>query len=169
MKIEDLAGPVSTLVATVIGGFLVIFANWLTERQRARNEAALQEDRNAALMTAMFVIKNFIAESLNEAGENGNNFRSHLGGLRAAQKNLDVVISKSPPEVQYIMATTFGMSLRLSDFVAAVESDSSFLEIGRRHDLLCAALEEFEIYAGNDLSILSEDELRSIVTNPEDV
>lgn len=164
---NGIAAPLVTLVATLIGGLLVILANWITERWKARADNERQMARNAALMTAVFVIRNFVAEALFDAS--AANIHSRLGGLKAAQGNLNSVIEKSPPEVQYIMAAIFGISLRLGDLVAAIETHLDPLELTHRHDLLCEALEEFDVYAQQDLELLSADEIKALVENPEDV
>lgn len=147
----------------------MILANWLTERRKERRGAEEREDRNAALMTAVFVVRNFIVEALNQESNPAIPSGRRLGGLKSAQRNLDAIIEKSPPEVQYIMSTIFGMSLRLGDLITAMERSVDHLEIELRIELLYRALEDFDIVSGQDLEILSADDLRGIVSNPEDV
>lgn len=165
---EAVVGLLSTLFATVVGGVLVILTNYISERRIQRREEQALSDRNAALMTALFVIRNFILEALNNSDEDMSLSQS-VSGLKAAQINLNSVIEKSPPEVQYVMATCFGISLRLADLITAVEHELGDIETARRHDLLLDALAEFDVFASQDLTILSSDEIRDIVSNPEDV
>lgn len=67
------------------------------------------------------------------------------------------------------MATVFEVSLRLDDYVAAVESRAALSDIVPRHDALQDALDSYDLYTGNDLAMMSPDEIRAIVANPEDV
>ncbi|MEO5494740.1 MAG: hypothetical protein ABIR08_12045 [Sphingomonas sp.] len=166
---EQFVGAAATLGATLVGGALVIFANSLTERRKDQREQFEREARNAALMTALFFIRNFLAEVTNAVEPTRRGFRQALPHLKAAQKNLDAIVTKSPPEVQYIMATVFEVSLRLDDYVAAVESRAALSDIVPRHDALQDALDSYDLYTGNDLAMMSPDEIRAIVANPEDV
>lgn len=157
----------SQILATVLGGGLVILANHLTHRNELRVEDQRQSDRNAALMTGLFIIKNFVVDELNRF-EGSQSAGTDTAAFKTALTNLERIIEKSPPETQYVMATVFELSLRLGDFISGLESPFvGQVEVRRRLELLYQALEAFDIFSGKDLTIMSEDEMADMVANPE--
>jgi hypothetical protein len=120
-------------------------------------------------MTAVFVIRNFVTDELGRF-EATRNSRHDVTGFRTALTNLQSLIEKSPPETQYVMATVYEISLRLGDLVSALENARiGRAEVARRVELVYQALETFDLFSGRDLAIMTPDEIRDIVANPEDV
>lgn len=154
------------MVATIVGGALVIAANYLTHRHTRRLEEEKQQDRNSALFTAVFAVRNVIVATLNELSET-NDLCLAKGSFRAALRNLESIIEKSPPDTQYVMSAVYGISLALGELDAL--TDMAPLEpphLVRRLQALEIAIEFFDLVATRDLTFMGDEELAKYVSNP---
>lgn len=120
-------------------------------------------------MTGVFVIRNFVMDELGRF-EEAIHTRRDIAGFRTALVNLQSIIEKSPPDTQYVMATIFELSLRLGDLVSGLENISVYQEeLDRRIQLVYDALESFDLFAHQDLTLMTNEEVAKIVSNPEEV
>lgn len=164
---NDWVAFLSQMVATIIGGALVIVANYLTHRRERRFENEKQQDRNSALLTAVFSVRNMIVATLNELAET-NDMRLAKGSFKTALRNIESIIEKSPPDTQYVMSAVYGISLALGELDALTDMgplDAGQLE--RRLRNLEEAIEFFDIVAPQALAIIGDEELAKYITNPE--
>jgi hypothetical protein len=162
-------GFLTQMFATVIGGALVIAANYLTHRRERRLEEERQQDRNSALFTAVFAVRNMVVATMNELAET-NDMRLAKGSLKTALRNIESIIEKSPPETQHVMSAVYGISLALGELDALTDMIS--LEpkhLERRLEGLETAIEFFDLVASQDLTIMGDEELAKYISNPEDL
>lgn len=160
-------GFLTQMIATVVGGALVIAANYLTHRHQRRLEEEKQQDRNSALFTAVFSVRNLIVETLDELTETSD-LRLAKGSLKTALRNIESIIEKSPPDTQYVMSAVYSISLALGELDAL--TDMASIEpkhLERRLQGLEAAIEFFDLIATRDLTILGAEEVAKYVSNPE--
>lgn len=158
---------ISQLAATVLGGALVIVANHLTHRRERRLDEERQGERNAALFTAVFSVRNLIVEAMNELAES-NDLRLAAGSFKTGLSNINSIIEKSPPDTQYVMSAVYGISLALGELVALTDTPGFNAEqLGRRLARLEEAVEFFDLVAHEDLTIMSDEEVARFADRAE--
>jgi len=150
------------LLATIVGGGLVILANSLTERARRRAEDNLRADHHRVVLTGIFSVRNFVFEHINRL-EAGSNW-SELAPLTSALRQVNVIVEKARPEDQALMMTLTDIQLTLDALVATVGSKPRGRPLQhavtrRQIDEVTGAFEMFDIVSGNSLAYISEEEV----------
>jgi hypothetical protein len=162
-----LVSAVASLLATIAGGFLVILSNWIAERRKVRNEQEIVGQRERALLTAMFVVRNHIVERLNEWDEDGR--LSRLMPLRTAQAYVQRLIDNTPGESEALMIGVLEFCLKLDAVLAVVDRRSEAPDVHTAAEwaaLLTTAVDElkrrldqFDAIAMGHLSFVSDEDL----------
>ena len=148
----DWFGFVSQVVATMLGGTLVIVANQLNHRRQVRLEAVRQKERNGAIFTAIFTIRNFLLRSMTELEESDDRNCARVS-FGTALANLNSVVEKSPPDTEFVMIANYEISLALGDLVMLLQSKSyPAARLEERTERLRMALENLAVMAGPSLS-----------------
>lgn len=168
---DDFLRVATPLVAALLGGVL---GGWLSDRRKSGAEKRARKERERALLTGMYAVRNHIGLRL-------QSFRlmrrtSELNGLRSALKYADQIVGRMPTESEGIMMAFVELVLKLDAVVARLEvsvsaPDLSFpahlSHLDAELDELIAGTEQFDIVARSSLSFLSEDDLAKLVSNPE--
>ena len=150
----------SQLLATILGGALVMTANYLAHRRERRVEEERQQERNSALFTAVFAVRNSVAEAMEELSDSAS-LKVAVTSFKTALFNIHTIIQKSPPDTQYVMSAVYGLSLSLGEVVALTELDEfSPDQLERRLGRLDDSIEFFDLVAAQDLTILTEEEVQ---------
>ncbi len=155
------------LLGTLLGGLLVLLAGWLADRRKQVAEKSVQDQREKALLTAMFAVRNHIAERLNEWAEDG--LTSRLEPLRTAQAYVHRLIDKAPGESESLMIAIVEIGLKLDTLIGSLDrsldkkSSADLVSYARmmtkQVEELEASLEQFDIISGRTLSLITEEEL----------
>ena len=163
----DWYGLISQLAGVVIGGVFVIVANELAKRRRQKSAAEQLQQHEQAVYTAIFAIRNFIAEELDRLGD-GSDHELDLGALVSAQQHLHRLIEKSQPDSQTLLITIFEVSLRLDDLLSEFEvvspEDRPDPETAQRKlEALVSAIDHFDIVSGSVLDFLDDEDIDEII------
>lgn len=157
-----------SLVAAVVGGGLVILANWVTDRRKRRAEEDLRGQRERTLLTGMFAVRNHIAERLNAFGDSGR--LSELYRLRTAQAYVQRFVEATPDGTEALMIAVLEVGLKLDALLSSL--DRAPLKLTRtamnailptvvdEANELLAALHQFDIIAQSSLGFVDEEDLR---------
>lgn len=155
------------LVGTVLGGGLVLLGGWLADRRKNRAEDAARARQQRALLTGMFAVRNHIATRLTEWDADG--LLSRLEPLRTAQAYVHRMIDKTPGESEILMITVIEIGLKLDALIATLDRRSTDPSLKSPQGLaqlitlqaeeLTASLEQFDIITGQELIVLSDDDL----------
>jgi len=158
---------VQGLLGALVGGGLVILGGWLADRRKLRTEQLVRQQREKALLTGMFAVRNHIAQRLIEYGPEGR--LSQLEGLRTAQSYVHRLIDKAPSESESLMIVVIEIGLTIDALIATMDrshtdpglKDTTTLAevITREVKELAASLEQFDIVTGSQLTFLSEEDL----------
>lgn len=162
----DWYGLIPQLAGVVIGGMFVILANELAERRRQRSAEEDLQQHERAVYTAIFGIRNFLAEELERVGE-GDGHVLDLGALAAAQQHLHRLIEKSQPDSQTLLITIFEVSLRLDDLLSEFEIIGEDDRMDPKHAqrklaALMAAIDHFDIVSESALDFLDDEDVQEI-------
>lgn len=155
------------LFGTLVGGGLVLLGGWLADRRKQQNEYFERDQREKAIMTGMFAVRNHIVLKLNEYEVHGT--ISGLEPLRTAQSYVHRLIEKAPGESESLMITIIEIGLKIDTLIATMDrrlTDPSLKDpialaavVTREVDELNAALEQFDIISTGELPFMSEKEL----------
>ncbi|WEK40765.1 MAG: hypothetical protein P0Y50_03905 [Candidatus Brevundimonas colombiensis] len=155
------------LLGTVVGGGLVLLGGWLSDRRKSRTENAARARQQRALLTGMFAVRNHIATRLTEWEADG--LLSRLEPLRTAQTYVHRMIDKTPGESEILMITVIEIGLKLDSLIATLDRRSTDPNsrspkglaqmITLQAEELTASLEQFDIISGQELIVLSDDDL----------
>jgi hypothetical protein len=152
-------------VATVVGGLLVMAANHLSNRERRSHERFEALQRERALYTGMFAIRNFISERLNEYNE-GQDIEA-LMPLESALSYINKLVDKTPIDGEALMITVIDVALKLDVVVTGVRRARDLLidrsQLHRGINDLIGALDHYDTVAGASLAYVSEEELEQMV------
>jgi hypothetical protein len=154
-------------LGTLTGGGLVLLGGWLADSRKNSAENLTRNLREKALLTGMFAVRNYVAERLNEWGEDG--ILSKLEPLRTAQVYVHRLIDKAPGESESLMITVIEIGLNLDALIATIDrrgtdpglntSLALAKMLTRQAAGLEASLNQFDIVAGRELFVLSEEEM----------
>ena len=153
----------SQLLMIMVGGALVLFTNWISERRRNHREEEMRRRKESAILTGVFAVRNLLATELD--ARDGEPFgRDKLPVLHAAQRNLHSLLNHSEPSSQIFVAAIFEISLRLDVLISIMEADE--VELDDRNQAFSGAfnaavdaLVMFDIAAHSSLEFLSEEDL----------
>lgn len=171
----EIAKIIQGLLGTLIGGGLVLLGGWLSDRRKGRMEAEARELRQRALLTGMFAVRNHIATRLGEWQEDAP--LSRLEPLRTAQAYVHRMIDKAPGESEALMITVIEIGLKLDALIATIDrrnTDPSLSTLEGQAALLTlqvnellASLETFDVVVGEELILLSEDDVAKFAKSPD--
>ncbi|MDY6922850.1 MAG: hypothetical protein SWI22_02675 [Pseudomonadota bacterium] len=155
-----LAGQV---LATFLGGGLVILANELAERRRQENARQDEREHERALYAGVFAIRNFVIERLNHT-DDIELALTNIGALESALRAFNRLIEKTKPQSQSLMIVIFEIGLQLDAVVSEVARMRASPKRPARHfdravDDLVAAFEQFELISADELIYITDDEL----------
>lgn len=165
----------SQAALVIIGGLLVLVTNAIAERRRriAETEAAAEKLRQheRAIFTAIFSIRNFLAEHLGSEGDEGLS-QPDFRALASAQQHLHRLIEKSQPDSQILLMIVFEISLRLDDLlnVAArtfADEATPTERLLKKQDALVEAIGQFDLVASSSLEFLTDEDVEALIRNSE--
>lgn len=123
--------------------------------------------RERALLTGMFAVRNHIATRLEEYAEDG--FLSRLKSLRTPQVYVHRLIDKAPGESESLMIAVMELGLKLDSLLAHVDQapPAVAMKVGLpwHNDLgvhiteLLASLEQFDAMSLGHLDFVTEEDL----------
>lgn len=150
------------LFGTLVGGGLVLLGGWLTDRRRDRKEEDLRGQREKALFTGMFAVRNFILGRINEWSDGKDTAR--LEPLRTAQAYVHRLIDKAPGESQSLMISIVEIGLSIDALLATLDrpfDDAVALKpvIERQVLSMLTAIDQFDIFSRAELAYLSEEDM----------
>ena len=155
------------LLGTLVGGGLVLLGGWLADRRKERAEDLTRSRRERALLTGMAGVRNFVMNRLNEWHDDG--LLSHLEPLRTAQVYVHRLIDKAPGESESLMIAVLEIGLTLDALIATMDrrsTDPGLNEltslatvITRQVEDVVASIDQFDIIAGQELTVLTEEDL----------
>ena len=164
------------LFGTLIGGALVLLGSWLSDRRKERTEKIAQEQRERALLTGMFAVRNHVMARLNEYEEDGG-LLSQLQPLRTAQSYVHRLIDRAPSESESLMIAVIEMGLKLDALLATIDRKKtepaladamSFAKVlSVNVEELLQSLEQFDLVTMTQLQFLSEEDLARFKIEPE--
>jgi len=157
-----------SLAAAVVGGGLVILANWVADRRRRRAEEDLRAQRERTLLTGMFAVRNHIAERLNAFDGTGR--LSELHRLRTAQAYVQRFVEATPDGTEGLMIAVLEVGLKLDSLLGTLDRVPLKLTrtamkailptiVDEANELL-GALHQFDIIAHSSLGFVDEEDLR---------
>lgn len=157
------------LLATLVGGGLVILANALAERTRRHTEEHMRADHHRVVLTGIFSVRNFVFDHINRLEERST--WAELAPLASALRQVDVIVEKARPEDQALMMTLTDIQLALDALVATVGSRPRGRPLQhalarRQIDEVTAAFETFDIVSGNSLAFISGEEIAQMEARP---
>jgi hypothetical protein len=164
------------LFGTLLGGALVLLGSWLSDRRKERTELIASDQRETALLTGLFAIRNFVIERLNEYEAEGGGLLSQLQPLRTAQVYLHRLIDRAPSESESLMIVVIELGLKLDSLIATMDrrdsdpglrSPRSFAK-AISHDVeeLLQSWEQFDLVSMSHLSFLSDEDLAKFMPTP---
>jgi hypothetical protein len=155
------------LVGVLIGGFIVLLGGWLTDRRKLRNEQDSADQRERAMFTGIFAIRNYIMQTLNDYEKEG--LASQLEPLRTAQAYVHRLIDKAPSDSERLMIVVIEIGLNIDTIAATLDRREAGLPLSNQQKIaemlhrdierLVASLEQFDLIAHGQLSMMDEDEL----------
>lgn len=158
-----------SLLATLIGGGLVLLANWLSDRRKERAEKIARDQRERALLTGMFGVRNFVVETLNEYESDTGGVLSQLEPLRTAQAYVHRLMDHAPSESESLMIIVIELGLKLDALISTMDrrvsdpglADQISFAKAISHDIheLFGSLEQFDLVAGSHLQVLTDEDL----------
>lgn len=152
-------------------GQLTSYIEWRRQKADERDSSA---ERSRAVLHGSFSICNFIAEKLIEWDQNEN--VTDIARLAVAQPYVVTLIERSPHENEVLSVALFDLGLRLEALLFVVgkvigeDAQSTRLGIQKVSvavDELARAVELLQLLLDPDPSMLSEDDIAKIVSNPE--
>lgn len=157
-----------SLVAAVLGGGLVILANWVTDRRKRRAEKDLQAQRERTLLTGMFAVRNHIVQRLNAFDDSGR--LSELHRLRTAQVYVRRFVEATPDGTEGLMIAVLEVGLKLDALLSTLDriplkptraAISIILPtvVDEANELL-SALHQYDVIAQSSLAFVDHEDLR---------
>ncbi len=154
------------LLATLVGGGLVLLGGWLADRRKNAKDDDLREQRETALFTGMFAVRNFIMGRLNEWSDDKDVAR--LEPLRTAQAYVHRLIDRAPGESQSLIIAVIEIGLSIDVLVATLDRKPTVpyvpdvlrnSELDRQVMALIVAIEQFDMMSSSQLTIMSDEEM----------
>jgi len=160
------------LVTWVLGQITTL----ISYRWRRRDEESSSAERSRAVLHGSFSVCNFVAAKLNDWDE--TNSIEDLARLSVAQAYLATLIERSPHENEVLSVSLFGLGLQLENLMFLVgkaigegkEEDKQTIEkIDAAVLELDPALELLQLLLDPDRAFISDEELSSMVENPDEI
>lgn len=150
------------LLATLVGGGLVILANNLTDRSRQRAEDNVRDEHHRVVLTGIFSVRNFVFAHINRLEPSST--WSALVPLASALRQVNVIVEKARPEDQALMMTLTDIQLALDALVATVGSKPrgrplQHAAARRQINEVLEAFETFDVVSSGSLAFLSDEEI----------
>lgn len=150
----------SHLLATLVGGGLVILANALTDRRRRRAEEWDRAEHHRVVLTGIFSVRNFVFEHINRLEPKSG--WEDLHPLQAALRQVNAIAEKARPENESLMMTLTDIQIRLDALVATVATSPRSKPLKnatarRQINDLIDAFEMFDVVSRGALSFSEED------------
>ncbi|MBV9992666.1 MAG: hypothetical protein JOZ72_15410 [Alphaproteobacteria bacterium] len=152
---------IGTLLGALLGGTLVIFSNFLSARRTDRRELERKAERNRAVLSGVFAIRNFIVSALDT--DQVDYPYSMQEPIEAALKTLKSLVEKIPPDDQALTIAAYDLVMKLDALSATISNQvrtGSGDRLPLRIDAVLGALEQFDLLFNGQLAMLSDDDLK---------
>jgi len=159
------------MLGALVGGGLALLGGLLADMRKAAAERRAQTQRERALLTGMYAVRNHIAQRLQEWDTDG--LTSNLEHLRSAQRYVEKLIEKTPAEGEALMIAVIEIGLKLDTLLATIDrraidpglrAPEKFAQaITTQVQELSASLEQFDVIAHGSLSFINAEELDEVL------
>jgi hypothetical protein len=170
--LTEILKQLGTLAAALVGGGIALIGGWLVDRRKLAMERMAVRQRERALLTGMFAVRNHIALRLNEYAAEG--LESGLQPLRTALTYAERLMEKTPPDGEAPMIAMLEIGLKLDALLSTLDrrkTDPGLQDpvkyarvISRCVDELSSSLEQFDVIVAGDLATLDQSDIDALTS-----